>query len=69
MELVGGGIDGKELEERGVLMLVLGVVYLMLHNVRVCVCASGSFSLGDRNVCERQRLPMATVFIVKLFGI
>ena len=34
--------------------------------VRECVCVSGSFSLGDGNFCERQRLPIATAFIVKL---
>ncbi len=34
--------------------------------VCVCVCVSGSFSLGDGNFCERQRLPIATAFIVKL---
>lgn len=37
------GADRKGLEERGVLMLVLGVVYWMLHNtvthaLRACVC-------------------------------
>lgn len=35
----------------------------------MCVCVSGSFSLGDRNVCKRQRLPIATVFIVTLWNI
>lgn len=61
-------------------LLFFKVVYLMLHNtfayvvralVCVCegVCVCGSFSLGDGNFCERQRLPIATAIVKVILGI
>lgn len=46
-------------EERGVLMLFLGVVYLTLHKTELdFVCVFGSFLLGDR---DAESFPIALI--------
>lgn len=58
-ELVRRGWRVKE--ERGVVMLFLGVVYLTLHKTELdFVCVFGSFLLGYRNAAS-----LAIAFIVK----
>lgn len=57
MELVRRGWRVKD--ERGVLMLFLGVVYLTLHKTELdFVCVFGSFLLGDR---DAESFPIALI--------